>query len=62
MPNALVEMRRMASQKPSKSYEICELIAPDGLYIDIFGRWVNRRHGWTLFGNDVLSMDDQDDK
>ena len=51
--NAIIEKVRVPSQKPTGIYEAIEQLSPNGIYIDIFGRWINRRHKWLLFGNQV---------
>jgi mRNA (2'-O-methyladenosine-N6-)-methyltransferase len=49
--NGIIEERRLASQKPDTFYDIIASLDPEARCLDIFGRWINRRHNWTLFGN-----------
>ncbi|KEJ82643.1 MT-A70 family protein [Oxytricha trifallax] len=60
--NGFIELRRTASQKPKQIYEMIEQLCPGGAFIDVYGRWLNRRPGWVLFGWEAKRMRDKNKK
>jgi len=45
--------RRDQSHKPDALYDVIEASAPQGLYLELFGRRHNLRNGWVTVGNQL---------
>ena len=53
MADVIFSQRRGQSQKPEEIYEIAESLAPNGYFLEIFGRRNNLHDGWVTIGNEL---------
>ncbi|KAJ3338204.1 hypothetical protein HDU93_009864 [Gonapodya sp. JEL0774] len=52
-PDSVFALRRGQSQKPEEIYDIAESLAPNGPWLEIFGRRNNLRSNWVTIGNEL---------
>ncbi|KXS12579.1 MT-A70 protein [Gonapodya prolifera JEL478] len=52
-PDVIFALRRGQSQKPEDIYDIVEQLAPNGPWLEIFGRRNNLRNHWVTIGNEL---------
>ena len=53
MADVIFSQRRGQSQKPEEIYEIAEALAPNGYFLELFGRRNNLHDGWVTIGNEL---------